>query len=160
MINILFVCTGNVFRSMSAEYCLKDHIAKRGITDITVDSAGIAPQPQVILPSTLERLSFHGITVAHQPKEITKEIVEKRDLIIAMNVNHQDYIYEMYGITAPLFNNVAFGEATGVLDIEEYKPGILTSKKEAQEVQDYVFATVDHIHDAIPHFVKNIPKWL
>lgn len=145
---------------MSAEYCLKDHLTRHKITDITVDSAGIAPQPQIILPSTLERLSFHGITVDHQPKEITKKIVEERELIIAMNTNHQDYIYEMYNITAPLFNNVAFGEATGVLDIEEYKPGILTSTNETQEVRDYIFSTVDHIHDAIPYVVGNLKKWL
>lgn len=160
MTRVLYVCTGNVFRSMSAEYCLKDHLAKRGITNITVDSAGIAPQPQIILPSTLERLSFHGITVSHQPKEVTKGLVENNDLIIAMNTNHQDYIYEMYDVKAPLFNNVAYREATGVLDIEEYKPGVLTSKNETSEVQTYIYSIIDHIHKATPYVAGNLSKWV
>ena len=29
--NILFVCTGNVFRSMTSEYCFKDFLKKNNI---------------------------------------------------------------------------------------------------------------------------------
>ena len=33
-LKILFVCTGNVFRSLSAEYCLKDYLKKHNIKNV------------------------------------------------------------------------------------------------------------------------------
>ena len=44
MPSILFVCTGNIFRSLSAEYALKARLAPR--SPIRVSSAGTLAIPQ------------------------------------------------------------------------------------------------------------------
>ena len=48
--NILFVCNGNVFRSVSAEYSLKKYISDNGIKGFKVSSAGVTAGKQPIDP--------------------------------------------------------------------------------------------------------------
>jgi protein-tyrosine-phosphatase len=43
---ILFVCTGNIFRSMSAEYLAKKYITDNNIKNIKVNSAGTIAEIQ------------------------------------------------------------------------------------------------------------------
>lgn len=45
--SILFVCTGNIFRSLTAEYALKQYLGPQGMD--CVGSAGSEAQPQSIL---------------------------------------------------------------------------------------------------------------
>ena len=54
--NVLFVCTGNVFRSMSAEYLMNKYLNDNAITNISVSSAGTTAHPQPSFPETLDRL--------------------------------------------------------------------------------------------------------
>ena len=81
MIKILFVCTGNVFRSMSAEKCLKKYLEEHNILDIRSDSAGIELKPQEPVSFTIERLAFYGIKVHHKPKSINQSLIDNNDLI-------------------------------------------------------------------------------
>jgi protein-tyrosine-phosphatase len=39
-IHVCFVCSDNLGRSVTAEYCLRDYLEQSGITDIAVSSAG------------------------------------------------------------------------------------------------------------------------
>ncbi len=153
---VLFVCTGNVFRSMVAEKCLKDYLEKHGIDGISVDSAGTETARQDVLPETRERLEFYGIDSGHRYKQLTKQLVDKSDVIIAMNKNHQDYIKERFGISVPLFDELALGKKEGVPDFDEKYPDIRTRKDWAEIVRKHAFETVDHIHDAIPGLVKKL----
>ena len=75
MTKIIFVCTGNAFRSMTAEKCAKDYLKKNKITNIRIDSAATMPYPQEPQPAVLERLKHHGITVRHKYKKLTKKLI-------------------------------------------------------------------------------------
>jgi len=60
--NILFVCTGNVFRSMAAKHCLEKYLQDRKMNSIEVDSAGINVKPYyVVMPFMAEYLDSFGI---------------------------------------------------------------------------------------------------
>lgn len=158
MTKILFVCTGNVFRSMVAEKCLKDYLAKNNIKNIKVDSAGIDPVPQEPQAATIERLKFHSISFKHTPKKLTKELINANDLVVAMNLNHQEFIKTNFGINAPLYEEIALNKHEGVLDFNEFNPQIvdMNDKKEYNDIHDYAFRLVDFIHDSTPRLVANI----
>ncbi len=156
MKRILFVCTGNVFRSMAAEKCMKDYLIKNGIDGFSVDSAGIDTVPQEVLPETRERLAYYGINEEHRYKQLTNGLVEKSDVIIAMNKNHQDYIKERFGISVPLFNELAVGKKEGVLDFDEKFPGITWLNDARHMIRKHAFETVDHIHDAMPELLRKL----
>ncbi len=159
MIRVLFVCTGNVFRSMTAEKCLKDYLARNGIRDIEADSAGIAPIPQQPRRETVERLAYHGIEAAHHRyKGINQELLERNDLVIAMNLDHQARLNEAFGVDAPLFNEVAYGKSEGVLDFEEHDSGIrsLGAPEDEEKIREYASYVVDYIYDSMPAIVEGI----
>ena len=61
MHKILFVCSGNIFRSMSAEYVCKKFLVGNRVTLYDVSSAGITARPQLPLPATTEALTSFGI---------------------------------------------------------------------------------------------------
>ncbi|HCB52188.1 TPA: protein-tyrosine-phosphatase, partial [Patescibacteria group bacterium] len=53
---VLFVCTGNIFRSMSAEYIMKKYIQDHNLNEIVVSSAGTVAHEESPLPWIVERL--------------------------------------------------------------------------------------------------------
>ena len=162
MIKILFVCTGNVFRSMIAEKCLNNYLIKNNIKEFEVDSAGIDPIPQKPQKATIERLSFYNIKINHKYKKINQNLVDNNDIIIAMNINHQKYIKEKFGFDAPLFNELISNNKEGILDFEEYDPNIidLNDKKKKKEIQKYAYFLVDYVYNSIPKLMANIHKWV
>ncbi|MCA9497302.1 MAG: low molecular weight phosphatase family protein [Nanoarchaeota archaeon] len=160
MIKILFVCTGNVFRSMTAEKCLKKYLEENNILNIKANSAGTDLIPQEPNPYTIERLKFYNIEVNHIPKWITQNLIETNDLIIAMNFNHQKHIEEKFKIKVPLFNEVAYEKSEGVLDFHEYKPDIKEIENSEEEFKKFAYYTVDYIRSAIPEIIKNLPNFI
>ncbi|MBI2565181.1 hypothetical protein HYV79_04320 [Candidatus Woesearchaeota archaeon] len=150
-IRILFVCTGNVFRSLSAEWCLKEHLKKNNINNIIVHSAGTLAEKEHIHPTVLSALKAHGIFVNnHIQTKLTKEIIEKNDVIIAMAGYHQDFIKKNFGISVPLFNKIALGKSSSVNDINDVLPSDASSK----DVDNFIIKTINHIHNSIPKLVK------
>ena len=155
MIKIIFVCTGNVFRSMIAEKCLKHYIKENNITEIKVDSAWIAPIEQEIYPSVIERLASYNIQVEHQYKKITQTLIDDSTIIISMNNNHKDFIAENFWINSPLFNMIAFWIEKWILDINEFFT--VFDEKDKKEYANYM---VEYIHSATPKLVKNLHKYI
>ncbi|AHB41402.1 TPA: low molecular weight phosphatase family protein [Patescibacteria group bacterium] len=150
--NILFVCKGNIFRSMSAEYLTKKHLEKIGMEAINVSSAGTEANPQAAHPTTVNRLKhYHCDPNNHTQRKISKEILAQQDLIICMGNNHREVIEDM-GFDCLLFNEIAFDISTDVPDIEEFlAPGYTEQQK-----SDYIIKTINYIHNAIPHLIDHI----
>jgi len=89
---LLFVCTGNTCRSPLAEGLARREAIDRGLTDIEVASAGTsawdgAPASDGALLVALERdldLSHH------RAQQLTRELVQAHDVILAMGPHHRE----------------------------------------------------------------------
>ena len=104
---ILLVCTGNTCRSPMAEGIARAVAADRGLTDVAVESAGAGanpfppgtPMPEVG-PSAGARLVSleHGIDLgAHRARPLSRELVERADLVLAMGERHLTRVRELGG---------------------------------------------------------------
>lgn len=156
MKSILFVCTGNIFRSMTAEYALK---AALGATPAyRVSSAGTQAIPQDMVPFVLERLHQRGLNpLAHRQRRLTAEILAQADLVVAMGLDHQSFLWRHFDYEAPLFNQICFGKAEPILDIWEAVPDDL---HDYSTVAAYGMSVVDYICEAMPHFVANMEHFI
>ena len=102
MRQVLFVCTGNVFRSLTAEYALR--AALNGRAGIAVASAGTADYAHTVMPEIREYLLSRGLDVsAHRRRTLTQAMVEEAHLVVAMSLDHRDFIRERFGRSVPLF---------------------------------------------------------
>lgn len=150
--SILFVCTGNVFRSMAAEYALRAQLGRQ--SSYRIESAGIEAKPNTIHPVISMRLIQKGIDPsAHVPRALTKELIDRSDLIIAMGVGHREFIHKQFGLKVPLFNEVSFGEATPILDLHEALPDW---ERDIDEARAYVESVIDHIWESVPALLARL----
>ena len=96
--HVLFVCTGNICRSPLATSLLERALKERGL-EVTVTSAGTgawdgAPASEGAYLVGLERgLDLSG----HRARLLTRELVEKADLILTMARHHRARVDELGG---------------------------------------------------------------
>lgn len=100
MVDIMFVCTGNICRSAMAEYLLNDKIVKRGyIEKIRVCSAGVSaytgdiPTDEAI---SVMKDEYNLDLATHRATNIEDSNVTHMDLIFAMTVRHKFFLISMY----------------------------------------------------------------
>src|SRR4029434_2807917 len=103
MPSILFVCTGNIFRSMTAEYALKARLDSR--SPIRVSSAGTVAIPQQMPPDVRAYLAQRGI-----------------DLCTASSTDHTPFLFDTFQYRAPLFNEICHERSEPLLDVWEAVP--------------------------------------
>ncbi len=86
---ILVVCVGNICRSPTAEYLLKQRFNALG-KNINVQSAGLgALVGKPAAPSAVELAAKHGIDLSpHIARQLTAEMIHEHDLILVMEENH------------------------------------------------------------------------
>ena len=144
--SVLFVCTGNIFRSVTAEYALKARLGPD--TSRVISSAGIDVKPQSMHVWVQTRLREKGADLStHVPRQLTKELVESADLVIAMGRNHQIFIREQFGRDVPLFNQVCLNHDQPILDLHEVIPDCETDPEQAHA---YVCSVIDIIWTTVP----------
>lgn len=88
---ILLVCTGNTCRSPMAEGILKALIKERGLDgEIHVSSAGVNTLDGLpATPNAIEAAKVWNIDIAgHRSRQLTREMVDEADLILAMSPEH------------------------------------------------------------------------
>jgi protein-tyrosine-phosphatase len=141
MRRVLFVCTGNIFRSLTAEHGLRH--ALQGRPDIHVSSAGTVDFPHVVRPNVRDYLLAKGFDVSrHQRRTLTDAILRESHLVVAMSTDHRAYLRDSFGHSATLYLE-ACGEAGDALpDIEEAVPDYRTNPA---AVDAHVRATIDRI---------------
>ena len=155
---VLFVCTGNIFRSMSAEYCLKDYIKKNNLIGVEVASAGTCAIPEPmdkITKSTL--LSFEINPSKHKQRKINAKYFDEYDLIVAMHKNHQEFIKKHFEKEVPLFDEICYNKKVSVLNENQLMPDW---QDHADTIKLYTKYTVEFIHKSIPLFVQNMGKFV
>jgi protein-tyrosine phosphatase len=155
MKSVLFVCTGNVFRSVTAEYALRTRMGPD--VRLLVGSAGIEARPQPLHPMIVEYLRAKGADPsAHVQRKLTRELLEGADLAVAMGFDHRDFIRQHFGLEVPLFNQVCFEKEEPVLDVHEAIPDWQSNMVEARA---YVQSVVDHIWEAAPVLLARLPSY-
>lgn len=89
---LLFVCTGNTCRSAIAEALARREAIERGLADVEVSSAGTsawdgAPASDGALLVALER----GLDLSmHRSQQLTRELVQSHDVVLAMGPHHAE----------------------------------------------------------------------
>ncbi|MDE5722473.1 MAG: low molecular weight phosphotyrosine protein phosphatase [Clostridia bacterium] len=88
MINVAFVCLGNICRSPMAELVFKDMVKQRGLElSFCVTSFGTSgcEEGSQIYPPAKRTLIMHGIAGNHVAKQITLKDIINNDYIIVMD---------------------------------------------------------------------------
>ena len=149
---VLFVCTGNIFRSLTADFALRALLSHR--TDIHVSSAGTDDFPHEVRPRVRNYLLAKGFDVsAHRRRTLTQALVDDSDLVVAMSTDHQDLIRNRFARQVPVFLEACGEPAAWLPDIEDVIPGWETNKT---AVESHVRATIDRIVALTPRMAGNI----
>lgn len=152
ILSVLFVCTGNIFRSLVAEYALKMIIGEQ--SSYLVGSAGIEAKPQMVHEWVQTKLKLKGADASgHVQRQLNRELIEKSDLIVAMASDHQAFIREYFGRDVPLFSRVCFERDESILDVHEALP---EWEENVERARLYVWSVIDQIWDAMPVFASRL----
>ena len=95
MIQVLFVCLGNICRSPIAEGVFNDLVRSKGLDkNIKCDSAGTAAYHTGSLPDKRMRrvASEHGISLTHCARQLSYEDFTNYDYILAMDTSNFENI--------------------------------------------------------------------
>ena len=96
MINIMFVCHGNICRSPMAEFIMKDMVAKQGMADKFHIASSATSTEEIwrgvgnpVYPPAQRELAKHGISCdGKRAVQITVEDYNKYDFILCMDSNN------------------------------------------------------------------------
>jgi len=151
---VLFVCTGNIFRSLTAEYALRRELGAQSA--IAVASAGIHDYPHVVRPNVRDYLLEKGLDVrAHQRRTLTREILAPAELVIAMSTDHQRFLAERFALRAPVFLEACGGACEALPDIEDV---VLDYRTNAAAVDAHVRKTIDTIIELTPRLAQRLQE--
>jgi len=156
MPSILFVCTGNIFRSMTAEYALKARLDPR--SPIRVSSAGTQAIPQAMHPDVRTYLVQRGVEPSHhRQRKVSAELLAASDLVIAMSTDHQAFLVDTFRYHAPLFNEVCHGRSEPLLDVWEAIP---TWETDLDAARQYALQVMEYVWASIPCLLQNLGTYL
>lgn len=101
MINVLFVCLGNICRSPMAEAVFRHKVKEQGLEDtITVDSAGtgawhVGERPHRGTRDLLnnKKIDFAGIVA----RQVERRDIDRFDYILAMDSDNLDALNRLFG---------------------------------------------------------------
>lgn len=99
--SILFICYGNIIRSVFAEKLMKKLLEESGNYLLKVTSAGIKAKSGTSSPENAVKIAkFHHIDLSnHRSTLMTREMVEHADMIVCMEKWHSDVISKQYHST-------------------------------------------------------------
>ena len=150
--NILFICTGNIFRSMTAEYALKATLSFGA--NYTVHSAGLKDAPHEIISFVEDYLKDRGLDISrHKPKKLTREMLDEANLAVAMGTEHRHQINQIFNCRLPLFSEIAYGTEEPLLDVCDVVPD--WRNNEAAAIS-YGVSIMDYIFDGMPNFINRV----
>jgi protein-tyrosine phosphatase len=154
MTSILFICSGNIFRSMVAEYALKSLLGSS--SSYIVGSAGIEALPATIHPLILDHLLTKGSDPSnHVQRKLTQNLLDEVTLPVAMGLNHHEFIRQHFNRDVLLFNEICFQTREPILDLHEAIPDWQRNLDAAHE---YVISVIDYIWDTMPIFLATLPE--
>ena len=153
---MLFICSGNIFRSMTAEYALRAALGPGA--GVRVQSAGMIDAPHEIVSFVRDYLAQQAIDIsAHRPRRLERAMLDSADLAVAMDTRHRRQVEDSFGRRLPLFNEVAHGVAAPMPDVDEV---IEDWRNNQQAAIEYGRSVMDGIFDGMPGFIERMPGFL
>ena len=153
MHRVLFVCTGNIFRSLTAEYALRHVLGVR--SDITVASAGTEDFPHVVNPYVRDYLLTRGFDVTrHCRRTLTAQILQEPGPVIAMSTEHRSVLAERFNLRdIPLFTEACGLAAEPLPDVDEV---VRDHKTNPIAVGAHVRMIIDRIIELTPQLADRL----
>jgi protein-tyrosine phosphatase len=153
MRQILFVCTGNVFRSMTAEHALRHVLGPRA--GILVSSAGTADDMCTVDPIVAAHLHSRGIDVSgHRRRTLTADMLHPAVTVVAMSTDHREFIARRFGHhDVPLFTQACGLAPAPLLDVGE---AISDPESNLAAVEAYIRQTIDRILELTPQLARRL----
>ena len=140
---------------MTAAYALQKMMSKENYYQ--VDSAGISIRSMTVKCSVRKYLKKRGVDISgHQPKQIVQSIFFASDLVIAMGLDHRDWIEDQFGVRVPLFNEICYNHTEPVLDLHEAIP----NQASIEDSDFYIYNTIKFIFDSTPYLINNIHRYI
>lgn len=156
MKKIMFICFGNAFRSLTAEYCFKKFLDEKKANGFEVKSAGIAEGVYRPHKVSVETLSELGIDVTkHKHAILTKKMIDDNNLIVAMSRSVQDDTFKKFGVKIPLFLEICFGTEKSIDDDVDFDH-LKDKDKDDKEIEEFITNTTFYINDCMPYFYKGV----
>lgn len=90
----------------------------------------------------------------HVQRRLTQELLERTDLVVAMGLDHQEFIRRNFGREVLLFNQVCFQTEEPILDVHEAVPQWDLNLVAAR---DHMLSVIDYIWNATPAFLARLP---
>lgn len=144
MINIHFVCTGNIFRSRLAEAYLKS----KKFTDILISSSGTHAKThhKGSISWYAQRLLFRYKLIPYMSKmwvETSAKLLLEANIIIFIDKSNYDYCQNAFGINTKyeIWNLIDFDDSdlnNKKLDLKKESEYIMLSEKIFQQIKDNV----------------------
>lgn len=101
MVRVLFICHGNICRSVSAQYIFEQLIREKGVEEeFFVDSAATSTEEigNPIYPPMRSALESHGVPIgSHRARQVKRHEYEEYDYIIAMDEENMYYLDRILG---------------------------------------------------------------
>lgn len=132
---ILVVCVGNICRSPTGEYLLKQYLPEK-----TINSAGIATEKSGLSGKPADKAANNVATEngccldTHRARQLTREMCSTYDLILAMEKGHIEAITQI----APEARGktMLFGQWIGQKDIPD-------PYRQSKEAFDHAFQLIE-----------------
>jgi len=155
MKRVLFVCTGNIYRSLTAQKVFEKHLKESGVSDWKVSSAGTVASKAEIRPELANALKDVGVTnLKHKQRKVSKRILNDHDVVVCMAQDHVDFLVKNFDYRdAKLFNELANEEETSVLDIDGC---LFENKSKVPSLIKEIEKTVGHIEKSTPKLLQNL----
>ena len=100
MINVLFVCHGNICRSPMAEFVLKDMVKKAGVANrFHIESVAVSREEigNPVYPPARREMQRHGVACdGHHARQITHSDVDRFEHIYYMDSSNARYLQRMF----------------------------------------------------------------